>query len=70
MTDRITFISTSRSARTGQTEKVILSIETVALDEAVSAFERFLRGAGFYFDGHLELVEDINIQVDNPERSV
>ena len=30
------------------------------LGEVLNAFELFLRGAGFHFDGHLEFVDDNN----------
>lgn len=28
------------------------------LPDVISAFEQFLRGAGFYFEGHLEVIND------------
>lgn len=34
------------------------------LDDIVFEFEQFLRGCGFYFDGHLELVEEESYKED------
>lgn len=57
MNDYITFTST-----TGQpTETITLTINTTSLPEVVGAFERFLRGAGYHFDGNIEIVQDIEV---------
>lgn len=39
------------------TEKT-LSKESLTLTEVLQTVEEWLRGCGFYFDGHLEIVED------------
>jgi hypothetical protein len=35
------------------------------LDEVVEAFEYFLKGAGFNFEGHLDIIEDDLLSVDD-----
>jgi len=35
-----------------------VTLESLTLPEILSAVEEWLRGAGFYFDGHLDFVED------------
>lgn len=37
---------------------VELAVDTESQDEILTAFEEFLRGCGFYFDGTIELVKD------------
>ena len=41
----------------GNTE-VEMKTEQVALDEILRNFEEFLRGCGFHFTGHIDIVED------------
>ena len=38
--------------------KITLEVTEDSLTNVVEAFERFLRGAGFVFDGHLDIVDD------------
>jgi hypothetical protein len=37
---------------------VTLSTEALTLPEILGSLEDFLRGCGFVFDGHLEIVEE------------
>jgi len=59
--DTITFMSKTDK----NNETVMLTAETDNLREVIQVFERFLRGAGWVFDGHLELVQNITIS-DKP----
>ena len=47
---------------TGKHSCDLLSVEIVTqghtVQDVVDAFESALRGAGYFFDGHFELVED------------
>lgn len=38
--------------------RVVHETDSVTLSEVVEAFENYLRGCGFIFDGHLDIVED------------
>lgn len=38
--------------------KVTHEVSQESLMSVVESFEQFLRGVGFYFDGHLDIVED------------
>jgi hypothetical protein len=42
----------------GDGRHVTYTCETVQLQEVLEHFQDFLRGAGFYFSGNLEFVED------------
>ena len=53
----MTFVSTTRTPQ----ETISLTIMPNNLTDAISAFERFLRGAGYVFHGNLEIVENIEI---------
>lgn len=59
--DTITFMSKTDK----NNETVMLTAETADLNEVIEVFERFLRGAGWVFDGHLELVQNITLS-DKP----
>lgn len=37
------------------------------IDDVLMEFEHFLRGCGYYFDGHLDLVEEQKAHLDNFE---
>lgn len=52
--DTVTFLSTSNRLN----ETVMVAAESTHLPDVIEVFERFLRGAGYVFDGHLELVID------------
>jgi len=41
-------------------ETVTTECDYVSLTELLEAFERHLRGCGFVFNGHLEIVDDEN----------
>lgn len=45
---------------TGQPDgsKITLEVQEESLTNVVEAFERFLKGAGFVFDGYLDIVDD------------
>lgn len=38
--------------------KITLEVQEVALMNVIEAFERFLKGAGFMFDGYLDIVNE------------
>ncbi|MFN7323043.1 MAG: hypothetical protein ACK5SP_02100 [bacterium] len=59
MNDYITFTSATVKE---PSETITLTIHTTSLPEVVGAFERFLRGAGYHFEGNLEIVQDIDIK--------
>ena len=40
--------------------KVTLETNSVSLPDILAEFEQFLRGAGFHFDGQLDIVEHID----------
>ena len=43
---------------TGITSKKTVEFNGDSLSDIVSEFEMFLRGCGFHFEGHLELVDN------------
>ena len=47
---------------TGQPDgsKITLEVQEESLRNVVEAFERFLKGAGFVYDGYLDFVDDTN----------
>lgn len=53
MHTRYKFIRTSDDG-----SKTINITEAMILTEVIDEFEAFLRGCGFVFDGHLEVVDD------------
>ena len=64
--DRVTFTSTTMLA-SGCKEVVTVTSETSNLFETICMFERFLRAAGFIFDGNIKLVEDVEVRpIINP----
>ena len=42
--------------------KITHEFEADTIEEVCSQFEDFLRGAGFYFDGHLDIVNDYPVK--------
>ena len=43
----------------GQPENhVTMETNAVTLDDILPAFEQFLKGAGFSFDGHLDIIDE------------
>ena len=42
--------------------KITHEFEADTIEEICSQFEYFLRGAGFHFDGHLDIVEDYSVE--------
>lgn len=45
--------------------KVTLETNSVTLPDILAEFEQFLRGAGFHFDGQLDIVEHIDYDAVN-----
>ena len=45
--------------------KITHEVTQESLMSVLESFEQFLRGVGFYFDGHLDIVEDEHL--DRPE---
>lgn len=68
--DTITFMSTTNRLN----ETTMSTAETCKLSEVIEVFERFLRGAGWDFDGHLDIVPNqpelptypVTVDTDNP----
>lgn len=50
----------------GDTVTVTTSAES-SLEDVLGAFERFLRGAGYYFDGHIDIVYDEDTKEEDTE---
>jgi hypothetical protein len=49
-------------------EEVTMKVDASCnLDDVLNSFERFLRAVGYYFDGHLDIVEDVKQEVDESE---
>lgn len=46
---------TSQTSRNNET--VIMTCIATNLDDVLEVMERFLRGAGYVFDGHLDIVQ-------------
>lgn len=42
--------------------KIVMETDGVVLEDLLQSFEDHLRGCGFLVDGHLELVEDEEIE--------
>lgn len=50
----------------GPKSKVVYTFETDSLVNVLENVEQFLRGSGFYFDGHLDFVnDDFDIKIDD-----
>jgi hypothetical protein len=61
--DTVTFLSTSNRLN----ETVMVAAESTHLPDVIEVFERFLRGAGYVFEGHLEVVVDTPFpRIDDP----
>ncbi|MFN6304349.1 MAG: hypothetical protein ACK42H_19355 [Planctomycetota bacterium] len=63
MDDTMTFVSTTSNPQ----ETISLTIKSNSLVEVVGAFERFLRGAGYCFEGNLEIVKNIEITANESD---
>lgn len=62
--DTVTFLSTSNRLN----ETVMVAAESTHLPDVIEVFERFLRGAGYVFEGHIEVVCDIKYpDIHNPK---
>lgn len=46
--------------------KITHEVTQETLMSVIESFEQFLRGVGFYFDGHLDVVEDEQFLPDEP----
>lgn len=51
--------------RSNSAVKITHEFEADTIEEICSQFEDFLRGAGFHFDGHLEIVDDYPVEKDS-----
>ena len=45
--------------------KVTVETNNVSLPDILAEFEQFLRGAGFHFDGQLDIVEEVDYDAVN-----
>jgi len=54
--------------RSNRAIKVSHEFEADTIEEVCSQFEDFLRGAGFHFDGHIDLVDDYPVDKDVEEK--
>lgn len=52
--DTVTFMSSTNTLN----ETTMVTAESCKLSDVIEVFERFLRGAGWVFDGHLDIVPD------------
>ena len=59
-TAKFTFDYTWRDSNGNLVSRTRNTTTEETLGEILNAFELFLRGSGFYFDGHLEFVNDNN----------
>lgn len=46
--------------------KHVVEFNKESLNDVLEQFEFFLRGSGFYFNGNLDFVDDVNVQIDEP----
>jgi hypothetical protein len=58
---KMTFIYESTSFDKSDISKVTLETNAVGIDEVLQQFECFLKGCGYHFGGHLEIVEDEDV---------
>lgn len=49
-------------------DKVRVMTRAVVLSDVLNAFEDFLRGSGFYFDGHIDIEPEKDHTNENPDR--
>jgi DNA gyrase/topoisomerase IV subunit B len=49
------------------TLKQTLEFRADTLDEILQNFEYFLRGCGFYFNGHLDFIDEDSVKPDTEE---
>lgn len=63
-TAKFTFDYTWRDADENLVSRTRHTTSEETLGEVLNAFELFLRGAGFHFDGHLEFVDEQNQSTD------
>jgi hypothetical protein len=47
--------------------KITHEVTQESLLSVIESFEQFLRGVGFYFDGHLDVVEEETFTKDEPQ---
>jgi len=53
--------------RSNSAVKITHEFEADTIEEVCSQFEDFLRGAGFHFDGHLDIVDDCPVEKDSTD---
>ena len=63
-TAKFTFDYTWRDSDDNLVSRTRHSTTEETLGEVINAFELFLRGSGFHFDGHLEFVNEDNHSTD------
>jgi hypothetical protein len=47
--------------------KLTLTCSAIQLDDIILEFENFLKGSGFYFEGHLDFVQDEIFETDEDD---
>lgn len=52
---KTTFTSTSEYKNK---ETIEVTTDAIVLTDILESFEKFLRGSGFVFDGHIDIVEE------------
>lgn len=55
---KYTFIMEETTTSTHRPLRLVLTFEEVSLPDILREFETFLKGCGFSFNGHLEIVDD------------
>lgn len=50
--------------RVNHANKITHEFEAESLDEVMEQFAQFLRGSGYSFDGHVEIVDDYPVDKD------
>lgn len=63
-TAKFTFDYTWRDSEGNLVSRTRQTTTEETLGEVISAFELFLRGSGFHFEGHLEFINDDNTSSD------
>ena len=66
-TAKFTFDYTWRDSDDNLVSRTRHTTADETLGEVLNAFELFLRGAGFHFDGHLEFVDENNTETAHTE---
>ncbi len=67
---KYTFTGESTGYSSSPNSKVSFELENPSRDELLRAFEDFLRGSGFVFEGHLEIVNEESLTVETVYGSI